>query len=716
MLINFSIECYILLFPPKIGGAMYRSLIICLVYLFFTTYAAEVEDISFDSNWAFGSGSTLSGDTLVLKGDGSVVKASRPIWYIADAANIENLYLVADVYLEDVTTGVNVWERPRFLIMHSTANTVFAANNMDGLIENKWFFTGTKVSGFNKKGVDAIKVEFRVQQCQGTMKIVNPRLLDAIPDVEYSFPFNVPADKSCSIDLKSSEIRPFPKHLISSNTHFLWTSGGWNDTEVRDIIKNRFTLGTLRFPGGHIGNFYDWKSDGFHGDAISQLNSNVWDNYLAGYQFHYSDFASLCIETGATGTLMFNVMQDDVATATDRLRDRISSGIDIGWIEMGNENFYSNQSYGNVENIDEYISHTSALASSLKSVKPDVKVAVNIDHSEYSEGSWNGRLTEETYYDAAVMHPYVSLNTGLPCSYSFATMLSTYSITKHRIEEFKTHFPNIPLLCTEYGVLLTETPKNFMSTLTSADLFLGLLEGNDDSVVQQMGRHMMYHSDNNHVATSYYRDGAVMNRTSMGVMEEMLIQFFTGSEIYSAIGKSAEIVEGVPGIIARAVKRGDSTEVLVVNKLPEVGTLNLTVDGSSLGLDYTMEWFSIPIMGDTLGYPLTEDPLERSSGTGAPTIPAYSISVVTFSSATNNLAHKAVPLNKNKIKIRQLNSGIHFSATNSAKVKILNLAGKVIEEHEGLKSGVIGRNLGKGIYLINSSLGNTSFKKKVLVR
>lgn len=695
---------------------MFKNVVIILSFLLaLVTYGTEVEDISFGAGWTLGTGCSLSGDTLVLTGDGSVVKASKSIWHMPGAADIEDLYLVADIYLQDVVTGVNIWERPRVMIWNASSSSVLAANNMDGIISDKWFFTGTKVAGFNKKSVSAITLEFRMQQCHGTMKVVNPRLLDASPEVEYSFPFNLPADKTCSINLESSEIRLFPPHLLSSNTHFLWTSGGWDDPEVRDIIKNRFTLGNLRFPGGTIGNFYDWKSDGFHGDAISQLNTTVWNNYQAGYRFHYDEFASLCVETGATGTLMFNVMQDDVATATDRLKDRIASGIEIGWIEMGNENFYSGQNYGNVENIDEYISHTSALASSLKSVKSDVMVAVNIDHSDYTEDSWNGRLAKETYYDAVVTHPYVSVKTGLPCSYAFATMLSTYKTTRHRVEEFKTNFPGKPLLCTEYGVL-PDVPKNFMTTLTSADLFFGLLEGNDEGVVQQMGRHMMYHSDNNMTATAYYRDGSgTMNRTSMGVAEEMLIHFFKGREIYSAVGKSAEITEGVPGIMARAVKKDGTTKILVVNKLPEDGTLDVTLDGSALNKPYTIEYFSIPIMDDTLGYPLTEDPLQRTSGTGNPTIPAYSISVITYSDSPVDLAPEMKSAGMNTFKIKQSLAGIHFSADKQVEVKILNIAGRVVEE-KVLKQGLIGQDLPKGIYFLKCEMGKAFHRSKILIR
>ena len=144
------------------------------------------------------------------------------------------------------------------------------------------------------------------------LEIANPMLLDSPPESQYEFPFAIPADNTCSINLNSGEVSTFKNDLLSVNSHFCWAGYSWGDSEVGDIFRERLPLKNLRFPGGTVGNFYDWETDGFYNDEWTFLSPSRKKLYESGFRFDIDGYAEVCKSTGASSTLMFNVIQDDV--------------------------------------------------------------------------------------------------------------------------------------------------------------------------------------------------------------------------------------------------------------------------------------------------------------------------------------------------------------------------------------------------------------------
>lgn len=601
-----------------------------LSLLFFSTTLFAAIDISFSNNsWSLDQGASLSNSEVTIVGDQSkyikvsLVKTVDP--------NIKNLYFVAEIFMANIAGGPESHKWPKFKIYNDATSSNILAYNMDENIEGKWVTTGMVIEQFNKKNASQIRVEFGFQNATGTMMIRNPQLLETPPTSSYSFPFDIPADPTCTIAIESSKKHNFENDLLSANSHFSWASYTWSDNENISCINTNFPMSTMRFPGGTVGNFYKYSTDGYHGDSFTFMNQSRENAYNNGFTFDYPGYKSLCLANNASSVLMFNVVQDHIDTSKSRLQNRLSDGLNVSWIEMGNENFFTEQGLGNVNSLSNYISHTTSLASGLKQIDPNIKVAVNIEHDNYQTGSWNEELSKLNYYDATVMHPYVNTNTFMLNDVSANVMLSAFKTTTERIANYNTHFPGTPLLFTEWSILSSSTPVNFIQTLSLADMFLAIEKGNQDGIVKQAGIHMFYHSDKYGEATLAYYDGTKMVLTAAGVMYAELFDAFKDKEVFDAVSSSSDLQHSLPAVNAKAIKGTDSVKVFVVNKLPVSSPINITYDGIQITNNYSIKYFhEDPSIELTTPYATKESPWKNGSTASTPEVPAYSIAVISF--------------------------------------------------------------------------------------
>ncbi|GHA49830.1 hypothetical protein GCM10007086_24670 [Photobacterium aphoticum] len=452
------------------------------------------------------------------------------------------------------------------------------------------------------------------------------------------FPYPVPEDMSVTLTLSSEAVVAFENDLLSSNSHFSWADYSWSDAVVRDAIKTHFPMTNMRFPGGTVGNYYDHRTDGYHDDPSTFQSPSREKAFLAGWRFGYPGYQSLVKEQNATATLMFNVMHDDVTATENRLKKRLNDQLPIKWIELGNENYFPAQAYGyssngpNNPDVNQYIKHTQSLTQAIRKIAPDIKIAANINHLSYDVGSWSETLSRETYYDATIMHNYISVwNSDLTLS-SGKTLIDAYKKTRHNIAEYRETFGNTPVLISEWGV--QEAPESFLSVLAYADVFMALLEGNiHDGVVQQAGIHMLYHSDSNQAQSLMYTQGKQTYITPTGIMYAKLFEVFKDADVFTTSSVAAELAPNLPGVIAKAVNGKDTVKVFVVNKLPVESAVNITLDDLPLADEYTIDTYSQDIHS---GWPTAvTDPdqaWQRTTAhqTDGVRVPAYSLSVITL--------------------------------------------------------------------------------------
>lgn len=675
-----------------------NKLAVLLVFYSLSAFSVTI-DISFSTNsWTLGTGVSQSGSEITIEGSSSQYRTAKLVKTVDPT--IKNLYFIAEVYMSNISGGPESYKWPKFKVYNNSNGSNILAYNLDENIEGKWVTTGMVIENFNKKNVNQIELEFGVQNCTGTMKIRNAQLMDTPPSSTYEFPFAVPSDPSVTMDLKSTETHEFENNLLSSNSHFSWASSSWQDQITVDLINNYFPMTAMRFPGGTVGNFYNYKTDGYYGDAYTFANASRENAFNNGYTFGYDGYKSLCLANSASSVLMFNVIKDHVDTSANRLASRLNDGLDVKWIEMGNENYFSGQNYGNVTSTANYISHTTNLASALKSVDPTVQVAVNIDHDNYSVGSWNDELSKLNYFDAAVMHPYVNTNTFMLNDFSANVIFSSFKTATHRISTFNNHFPNTPLLFTEWSILSTGTPVNFVQTLGIADMFIAIEKGNQDGIVQQAGIHMLYHSDAYNEATLAYNNGSGMVLTANGIAYAELFNVFKNNTVFDAISSSEELTSDLPGVNAKAVLDGDSIRFFVVNKLPVVAPLKIIYDGTTILQAYSMKSFHEDLK-TSLTQPYSSQVVawDYNKGAGEPQIPAYSISVVSIKNPSLITNSENLSQSIFKVYPTLVERKVYFSEEIKT-VQVLSIIGSKVFEDKS-KSEIDLSHLSTGEYILH---------------
>ena len=697
-----------------------KSLFTLLLFFPIAIFSAEIDNISFETDrWTTDAGITWDGpnDIITVIGDNNEYR--RALITVDIPQGTTDLYFSGEVYFDNIVSPGSIWLNPKFKIYPSGSNTPLKACNFDSPTEDTWYGTYCHVANLDP-GITQVVLEIAIQNATGTFKVRYPKITDTEPvSTPYSFPFNVPANPTCVLNLEETEKEAFNNDLLSSNCHYSFINGvSWDTPEVINAISTSFPHTNYRFPGGTVGNFYDYTTDGYN-PGVGTFEAPFRQNkYNSGFTFGYTGFKNQVINTNGTATLMLNVIHDDVNTATSRVQSRINDGLAIEWIELGNENYFPTQAYGNISNgfenpdVDTYIAHTSAVTSSIKGTDPNLKVAVNINHLTYEADGWSDKLSRETYYDATVLHNYISPRNAELNFNSGNVLLRSYASTKKNFTEYKQHFGNTPTIVTEWG--LQQPPESFLSVIASADIFMALLdEGFSDGVIKQAGIHMLYHSDVNQHQTSIFMENGSIRYTPTGVFYSKLFEVFKGADVYTADAVSDMLETDLPSVTARAVDFGDSIKVFAVNKLPVASELQLSLDGSSNANDYRKEVFAIDVeSGWPAAYTNTADAWQVSNGSGNPSLPAYSITVITM--VKNGIVTSAREVNPTPILAYPNPADQILFLSNPARGKgfeVFDAQGKRLLQGTYSTNGIDLNNFAEGVYFLQINHQTIRFVK-----
>ncbi len=600
-------------------------------------------DISFNNNnWTeSSSGVTLSGNEYTITGNAS---GTRKVYLDVPVADTyTDVYITADIEINNVVYGDRIYKAPRVKIYKGGTTSLLLAENLNYHPEGAFYKVGVVVKRYDKKNISSLRVEFLMQNASGEMKIKNPVITNVKPAMDFSFPFTTPSSTTYTLDIDTNSKHTFNNDLLSTNTHFRFmeNQGGynWSSSETSQVINNWFPQSNFRFPGGTVGNYYNWSTDKYH---PQNSNGITIGNHSTAFEFDYTAYKNICTTNNASSTLMFNVLIDSPTDSKNRLQSRINDNLDVKWIELGNENYHTGQQGGNVTDVDSYISHTVDMVTQLKTVDPNVKAAVCLEKEYYYTGSWNQKIKAyadgtNDYFDAATFHNYNNSNAFLYSGSTVYRMMNSYKITMDRINKFNTNFPGKSALITEWGVLSNGTPVNFTQTLASADVFLALEKGSQQGIVKQAGLHMLWKNNIYSESTLTYLDSGQMKLTALGVMYASLFDVFKDKEVYDAYSAGPDLEANLDGMYAKAVDAGTEYKIFVVNKLPTTSTLNYKINGVAYEGNYTIETFKEDITKE-LKTPYTSKSSAWTSNTPSATggnlsIPAYSINIITISKA-----------------------------------------------------------------------------------
>ena len=268
----------------------------------------------------------------------------------------------------------------------------------------------------------------------------------------------------------------------------------------------------LRFPGGAVGNFYHFGSNGYGFDfkEIDKYDAGRFSKRSRGlvrssnkkghYYDYIDDFIKLARKTNSKVVLVANMFVDnnDIIKMIEKIQ---LNNIEIIGVELGSE--LSNRTfYEKGYTINEYKDAAKRCSEKIKQKFPEIKTAIVaaplVNKKSHRHSVWNEKLAKMNFYDAIIIHSYARVVKGRK---EFGQMLTeipegdskeeAFKIYKERIfKYFNSDYPkeviaykelfNKPIWVTEWNLQIAWTTGNTMlQSLYVANYFLELLSNKE---------------------------------------------------------------------------------------------------------------------------------------------------------------------------------------------------------------------------------------------
>eukprot|EP00927_Polykrikos_kofoidii_P008043 TRINITY_DN13332_c0_g1_i1.p1 TRINITY_DN13332_c0_g1~~TRINITY_DN13332_c0_g1_i1.p1 ORF type:complete len:637 (-),score=102.40 TRINITY_DN13332_c0_g1_i1:123-1757(-) len=531
--------------------------------------------------------------------------------------------------------GSEVYQRPKLKVYNDDSGKSIKAANLPIEYEGWENLVGVAISNFRtlvSQGLQKLRIEIGIQNCGGTLSAREAVLLDTAPAPQLDYPFAVPTSTAVAIDVTTLEESEFVPGIMSANAQHVSSPFGFEDARMAELLAT-IRLPQLRFPGGTVGNYYNWRNDSFYNDEYTRERPFRAHAVDQGFKFAFEGYAASMKATGASSVLMFNVIEDSAASSVARLQDRLAHGLTVDFVEMGNENYDPNQGQGrlNGSNVEAYIAVTKELSAALKAAAPGVKTAVNVNHhSTFADNTWEGALAKEAYYDAVQMHPYVFVGSDIFNLASARQVLSAHRSVREYAAKYRKFFSQ-PLIFTEWGILGNDV-RGWIRVLAEADQFTAIASLAADGIVAQAGKHILFGSGNGANEMFFWNDTAFVSQGS-GVWYRKLREALMGSRsFHPTTVDGPELDTDLPAVTAFAVRQDEGVvRVIAVNKLSTAADVQVTVNGqapTSVSCEaFGAELDAWPVHG------LNDDPWSSCPTQGAHgkiTMPPLSVAVATL--------------------------------------------------------------------------------------
>ncbi|WP_430907873.1 hypothetical protein [Maribacter sp. 2-571] len=206
--------------------------------------------------------------------------------------------------------------------------------------------------------------------------------------------------------------RPLRQHLLGANANLAALDRPWeNDSLI--AITAKTGIKTLRYPGGTIGNYWDWDTGAIDKAVpdslmIKWVVENGFNESSKTYTMEH--LALLYKDTGIVPIFMLNMLSKDLEHSVRNLKKARKLGIPIRYIEMGNELYFdipfpllrfpTPESYGKT---------CQLWITALKKEFPEASFALvgNTLKRHDRQIDWNQRMLKHcTNADAMVLHTY----------------------------------------------------------------------------------------------------------------------------------------------------------------------------------------------------------------------------------------------------------------------------------------------------------------------
>ena len=292
------------------------------------------------------------------------------------------------------------------------------------------------------------------------------------------------------------------KDLYGFNTNMISGDYGYLDEDFIALTK-ALQPKTLRFPGGTVGNFYHWKTEGFlkgeMGSTLSpQLNKRNRGNFVRLQKrrngiIPFDDFMQLCQESSITPIVVVNLWTGTPEESAEWVHYAKTKGYKVTHWELGNE-YYLPHYANKFRTAETYMKEAKKHALAMKAVNPDIKVSVCATpvafHKEgwlmkTAQRKWDEKLAENTYpstnswYDAYTVHVYAYKavrKTDIEKMRGYLFGWIHFGIDE-AMEYYEKLFPNKEMWVTEWNIAnpANRVANTQLHAMYAGDFFLKLL-------------------------------------------------------------------------------------------------------------------------------------------------------------------------------------------------------------------------------------------------
>ncbi len=472
-----------------------------------------------------------------------------------------------------------------------------------------------------------------------------------------TYPFALPATVTASLNVSTQATEPANNLLLGLNF------GGFNSSAEKTIFRFLNPV-TVRFPSGVWSNWYDWNIDRSTYKMQDPTNpTGPWipyDTYMDAYPTYKATldtYESSNTKTGFPGLTSlygeapfdivwtYNLNYDSNAKSLARLQDSDAKGLNVSYIELGNEQFWKDQRSERISTPEKYYPVAKSLSETLKAQKPSLRLSVPLGWRA-DQASYNSALTvTKDYFDAITLHKYVQYekDVAVKSSDTYKKILTARLQIENSKNFVLTYAPGKKIWMTEWGVSCDPIAASFLG---QADAYLYLFE--KQSVFERAEWYGATTALNPlFYFTTAQLDGggrplrvlSNMRKTGFGATYEILRSVFENSTLLkSDMTCNATLVApddtdytgiqpvNVDAVSARAVTKNGFTSVFVVNKTPQSVVFDLKFNTVSYAGSFVHEALSFTTLSDEPDYANNENPLVLiKSGTGTITLPPYSI-------------------------------------------------------------------------------------------
>lgn len=217
--------------------------------------------------------------------------------------------------------------------------------------------------------------------------------------------------------------QPLSPNLMCFNVESVQISS-WESPEFL-AAANQLRPKVLRIPGGEVANYWDWQRGGIITDE--RIAEEALPDGLPEYMRYeardytsskLSDYKAGLYATNSQALFVLNMLTSDLSEQIDMLSAAAKAGIEIKYIELGNEYFFGIPNYADkFPTPAAYGEEAKVWIKYLRDIFPGVEIAVfgvvPAADSSQRESSWNQALLETALPEADAITLHIYSKTGL---------------------------------------------------------------------------------------------------------------------------------------------------------------------------------------------------------------------------------------------------------------------------------------------------------------